>query len=336
MRTIITIDLSEESERVVELKTTLRHVSIPDKEFIEKVFSILNLKTIKPFMPIRDLSLYDTMIYIATRHMILSGGYGINACFFSPDERRLSLADIDFVSISPDIDEIIAEINDQIIKNNGAAIFSLGKHKTSIGLISLNTKKMQWLRRIGAENVYSYRRTILLPPIGHYALRGEMFLDYLKRHGFSEEKEWQSFVLRAKKIGIDRFRVETIEIDITVMDANYVIREAKPAFEIAGGEKYITKKRSVMVIEPKDAVNALKGALFYFFNKKQTHNTVKTLIDLRLAKIMGEEKKLSNVAKKIASKKEFLKEYESGKESWRFAILRIKYTKLSLLIDKWF
>ncbi len=322
-------------EKILEIKTNLRYMDIPDKSFIEKTRKYLNPDLVKPYMPIRDLSLFDTAIYMAKKYMILSGGYGINTCFFRPDERRLSLADLDLIS-TENVEDLIEKINNNIIKNNGAMILRLGKHEVIIGTLTLNIKKMQWLRRIGAENIYSFKRTILLPAIGHYALRGETLTNYLRRYGFGEEKQWPIFRKKAREYGLEGFRVETIEVDITVMDVPFVHRTATPSLEVVGIEKYVKEKPTIRVIEPNIAVDYLKNAIEYFYSKRQTHNTVKTLLDLRISKLVGREKEVANIARKIVSQKEFLEEYESGKESWRFAILRRKYPRLIDIVEKWF
>jgi len=331
---MLEIDLTN-VEEILGVRTNLRYVEIPSPEFIKKTYEYLYPSLVKPYMPVRDLSIFDTTIYIAKKYMILSGGYGINACFFQPDERRLSLADIDFIS-TENVEDLIEKINNNIIKNSGAILLRLGNQEVVLGTITLNIKKMQWLRRIGAENIYSFKRTILLPKIGHYMLRGEYLPNYLERYGFSNEKEWAKFKREARKHGVDGFRVETIEIDIAIMDTPHIQRTITPTLEITGIEKYAKEKPTVRVIEPNNAVDYLKNALEYFYSKKQTHNTVKTLLDLRLSKLLGREKEISKTAMEIATKKEFRQEYESGKESWRFAILRKKYQRLIDIARKWF
>jgi len=332
---MIEVDLVNEPELLMEKRTNLRHVIIPEPGFIEIVYKKLRMPTMKPYMPIRDLSLYDTMVYVS-EYMILSGGYGINTCYFPPDERRLSLADIDFITQEEHVEEVFRKVNEDIIRNDGVLTLRLGGHSNTIGLVYLNVGKMRWLRGIGVHNVYSYQRDIILPPIGNYVLRGETLLDYLKRRNFSMEKGWPRFVRTARKLGLDRFRVETIEIDVTLMHSDYVLKKPTPSFEIAGGGKYVKKIPTVRVIAPETAVNALKRALKFFYERKQTHNAVKTLIDLRLAKLINREREIRDIAMKMASDPEFSNEYSSGRESWRFAILRVKYPQLRLLVERWF
>jgi len=330
---MLEIDLAN-PEEILEVKTNLRHVDIPDSDFIRKTCEYFH-PNLKPYMPIRDLSILDTAIYMATKYMILSGGYGINTCFFQPDERRLSLADIDLIAVG-NVEDLIEKINYDIIKNNGAILLRLGNREIAVGTITLNIRKMQWLKRIGAENIYSLQRTILIPAIGQHIIRGEVLPNYLKRYGFAKEKQWTIFRRNARKYGVEMWRIETIEIDIAVMDTPSICRTIVPSLEIVGIGKYIKNRPTIRVIEPNAAVDYLKNAIEYFYSKKQTHNTVKTLLDLRLSKLIEREKEIVNIARKIASQKEFLEDYESGRESWRFAILRRKYPRLVDIIRKWF
>ena len=77
----IEINLSNINE-LLDVKTNLRHVELPDKEFIDKFLSFASPFSF-PYLPIWDVTLYDTLMYLCEVGAILSGGYGINACFLN-------------------------------------------------------------------------------------------------------------------------------------------------------------------------------------------------------------------------------------------------------------
>ena|GEM_PF-3681488 len=73
-----------------------------------------------------------------------------------------------------------------------------------------------------------------------------------------------------------------------------------------------------------------------FINNREIHNAVKTIIDLRVAKYVDRTKELKPYIEEILSKSEYAEEYERGRESWRFALLKRKYPTLRDLIATWF
>jgi len=327
----------DELVKIEDIRSNLRFAQIPEKDVIDRIMLHLQKFFIKPFMPIRDVSLFDTMIYFSESGAIISGGYGINICFFEPDERRLSLADLDVVlPTDMDIDNFVEKVNHEIIRNRGAILIRGERNEVIIGLLTYNVKKMQWLRRIGAEDVYSLNRTIIIPQVGNYSLRGEPLIDYLKRKNFSNERTWRLIVKNARETNLLKYRVETIEIDITIMDVDSILKKPNTAFEFFGLNNYVKYDGMIKVISPDTAVTSLINALRFFYKKGFTHNTVKTLLDLRLAKLVGRQNEIRDIIEKIISQPQYSYEYERGKEAWRFAILRMKYPKLINLVRKWF
>jgi len=333
----IEINLSNIDE-LLDVKTNLRHAELPNKEFIDKFLSFASPFSF-PYLPVRDITLYDTLMYLCEVGAILSGGYGINACFFEPDERRLSLADIDFINdldSSLSTEALVSEANSIISDRGGVLKLYLGEKETVIGLLTLNVEKMRWLRRIGVNNVYSYKRSILYPPIGTFALRGQPLLEYLKKRNFSKSKEWPKFSRKIKELDLTAFRVETIEVDIVLESVNTITKEVRPLLELVNEGKFIKKTGKVQVIHPEDAASALYEAVKHFVKTRQIHNTVKTIIDLRIAKETKIINKAKELAIKIVKNKQYENEYERGFEAWRFIILRKKYKTLRNLIEKWF
>ncbi len=325
-------------DELIEIKTNLVHASLPSQELIDRFLNFSKPFSI-PYLPIRDITLYDTLIYLSQTGLILSGGYGINSCFFNPDERRLSLADIDFIyhpESELSVESIIAEANSLISEKGGAIRLTLGEKDTVIGLFTLNIEKMKWLRRIGVEDAYSYKRSVLYPPIGNYSLRGQPILDYLRKQGFSKSKRWMKFAREIKKLHLTNFRVESIEVDVVTEKVNSVKRRVNPLLEILDERKLVKTPIEARVIHPEDASKALYEALRYFMKKNQTHNAVKTIIDLRIARDTSYMNKVRDIAKIILENRKYEEEYERGFESWRFILLKKKYARLRDLIEKWF
>ena len=132
------------------------------------------------------------------------------------------------------------------------------------------------------------------------------------------------------------FRVETIDVDIVLESVNTITKEVRPLLELVNEGRFIKKAGKVQVIHPEDAASALYEAVKHFMKTGQIHNTVKTIIDLRIAKETKIMNKAKELAIKIAKNKQYENEYEKGFEAWRFIILRKKYKTLRNLIEKWF
>ena len=284
------------------------------------------------FLLTRDVALYDTLRYTVKAGFILSGGYGINAVFFDEFERRLSLADLDIISkdeMSPDY--ALEKLNRAVREANAVFTVELSqREKVSIGYFVLNEKKLKWLRRRNITSVIPLRRTVLLPVT--YG-RGMKLEDYLKQK-LKTHREWYRIVKTLRSLKLSNLKVEDVEVDLAVIpEVEYFETEATPLLK-KWHKRF--KPLTVKAISPHYAVKYLSTALNSFIASNEPHNVTKTIIDLRVAKKVNLVENIKPLIERALRIPEVREEYESGREAWRFALLKRKYKTIDSLVHSWF
>lgn len=333
-----------------------RSSSIPQAEisqFIEKIHGLREALEVKPpssfeavqilrglglgegsaFIFTRDAAIYNTVSIIRQAGFIIGGGYGINTAYFSGYERRLSLADLDMFAVEASEDGIIAALN-RVAEFRNLLFNELG---VTIGLFQLDPRKTAWLRRIVPDKrLLALQRTVLLPEEYGHGVPLEKYVSRILR-----KEPWAYRLVRAlRSENLNRLKVDTVKIDVEVAqrgEIGFQVRTIEPA--LAPFHKYF-ETLEAPIVDPETSCHYFINGLHQAFKQRQTHNFIKMLVDLRLARLIGEERILEDTRQVLEKAEPWLptleEEWQQGWESWRFALLRKKYPTLRQLIETWF